>query len=142
MSSLSVTVTPTGAPLSLTCFLDGKYQWHGRPLTAHQLTFQFDDQPEQSHVLELRLEDKQQCHTKIDQQGHIIADSLIHIDRVRIDGFSIDQFFYSHCHYSHASNGSGPRKQYAFWGTMGCNGTVTFRWQSPFYLWYLEQQNQ
>ena len=77
-------------------------------------------------------------HTTVNESGEIISDALIEIDNILFDQVDIDQLFYEHCIYTHNYNGSGPDTKEKFYGNLGCNGTVEFRFSTPFYMWLLE----
>jgi hypothetical protein len=40
--------------------------------------------------------------------------------------------------YTHNFNSTGPSTQDKFYGELGCNGTVTVKFNTPIYLWLLE----
>ena len=48
------------------------------------------------------------------------------------------QLFSKYAKYCHNFNGSGELTEQKFFGTLGCNGTVYFKFASPVYLWLLE----
>lgn len=90
------------------------------------------------HVLEIKLKNKKSTHTKIDKSGQIIKDACITIERVAFDSIELGQVLVEQACYTHDFNGTAPTTQETFYGTMGCNGTVSLKFSTPVYLWLLE----
>lgn len=104
-----------------------------------QVNFEFDDTEDMARVLEVELFGKLPEHTTVDEQNNILKDAVIAVSAVSLAGIEIDYVFQSHCRYQHNFNGSqSTQVQEAFHGHMGCNGTVTFEFSTPMYLWLLE----
>lgn len=125
--------------LDLAVCLDGKIQWQGRPGTdVQEITVEFDDTDDQSHVLEFVLSGKTLEHTQITDQGEIISDVLIKIQNIAFDDIEIDQMVSELAKYHHDFNGTQPAVADRFYGEMGCNGMVRLEFTTPIYLWLLE----
>jgi hypothetical protein len=77
-------------------------------------------------------------HTKIDEQGNIISDATLQISNVSIDELDVDQLFLEKCVYTHDFNGTQPKIEDTFHGIAGCNGTISLKFNTPVYLWLLE----
>ena len=138
-AKLSFKLSATEAVLDFSVILDGKIQWQGCPGTdAQDITVEFDDADDQSHVLEFVLSGKIPEHTQITEQDEIISDVLIKIQNIAFDGIEIDQIFSELAEYHHDFNGSQPAIVGRFYGEMGCNGTVRMEFTTPIYLWLLE----
>lgn len=90
------------------------------------------------HELRLVLQGKLPEHTKIDEQGNIISDPTLQISNVTIDDLDVDKLFQSHTVYTHDFNGTQPEIKDTFWGLAGCNGTISLKFNTPVYLWLLE----
>ena len=90
------------------------------------------------HELRIVISGKTAEHTKVDAQGNIIKDVVVNIPSVTIDDIDVDQLFNEKCVYTHDFNGSQPEIQDTFYGAAGCNGTISFRFTTPIYLWLLE----
>ena len=90
------------------------------------------------HELAIELFGKNRTHTKIDQQGTIVSDVLLTVDRVEIDDIDINQLFQQLSQYTHNFNGTQDCVQEKFFGVMGCNGVVKLEFSTPVYLWLLE----
>jgi hypothetical protein len=97
-----------------------------------------NDNVEQEHELKFVLKNKTQDHTKVDETGNILQDSVVEIKNLRFDNIEIGHVFYEKAVYHHDFNGSGADTQEKFYGTMGCNGTVSLKFITPMYLWLLE----
>ena len=97
----------------------------------------FPDNSGLDHVMEISLLDKLPEHTKIDLGNNILADRVVEITEVSLDGVVLGDAFCAAAKYHHNFNGSGPDIIDNFYGTLGCNGTVRFEFASPCYLWLL-----
>jgi hypothetical protein len=95
-----------------------------------------DDDAE--HVLKLILKGKCADHTTVDSDGNILSDSRLTISDLAFDGIALGQIVYDKAVYTHDFNGTGSITSESFFGTMGCNGTVSLNFSTPIYLWLLE----
>jgi hypothetical protein len=77
-------------------------------------------------------------HTKVDEAGNIVKDATLQISNVVIDDLEVNQLFLDKCVYTHDFNGTRPEIADTFFGVAGCNGTISFRFSTPIYLWLLE----
>ena len=96
------------------------------------------DESDSDHVLKFVLKNKLPEHTKVDENGNIVSDALITINDIKFEDIDVDKLFSKLSVYQHDYNGTGQSIQDKFFGAMGCNGTVTFEFSTPFYLWLLE----
>lgn len=117
---------------------DNQLVWQGDPADAHQISHEFEDIDEQEHVLNIALSNKLPSHTKVDEQGNIVSDLLVNISQFLLESVNIDQLVWNTSTYHHAFNGTQPSTVERFFGNMGCNGQVEFRFTSPAYIWLLE----
>lgn len=78
-------------------------------------------------------------HTELDADGNIVNDALIEIKDVILDDIELQHLFNEESTYKHNFNGNGNDTVEPFNNFMGCNGTVTMKFTSPFYLWLLEK---
>jgi len=102
-------------------------------------TIQFDLELEDGdQELQFVMKNKTEEHTQIDDNGNIIADLFLTITDMQIDNIDLDLNFHNNCVYQHDFNGTQDPIEDSFHGTMGCNGTVTFKFAIPFYIWLLE----
>ena len=93
---------------------------------------------EDQHSLRFVLKNKTQEHTKLDQKGNIIKDSIISIKDLYFDEIKMDQMLVDHGSYTHDFNGTGDTVHEKFYGHLGCNGSVELKFNTPFYMWLLE----
>ena len=77
-------------------------------------------------------------HTTVDSTGNIVHDEYIEIKDLIMDTVPVGQIWFDNTVYYHNYNGTGYDTESDFFGTMGCNGTARFKFECPFYMWYLE----
>jgi hypothetical protein len=119
------------------------------------ISYQFDDVDEQDHELKIEMYGKLSEHTKVNSTGIIVEDRVIKILTASLNDINLipvdsdektlsaqdinyAQLFSKYAKYCHNFNGSGELTEQKFFGTLGCNGTVYFKFASPVYLWLLE----
>ena len=90
------------------------------------------------HELRVVILGKSSEHTRIDPAGNIIKDATLQISNFVIDDMDVNQMFLDKCVYTHDFNGTQPKIADSFHGVAGCNGTITFEFSTPIYLWLLE----
>jgi hypothetical protein len=116
------------------CILD-----QGQCTESHAVDHDFDDTVEQQHVVKIVLKNKTAEHTRIDNQGTIVSDSMLEIKHFTINDIDIDQVVREQAVYCHDFNGTGIKTTDSFYNTMGCNGTVTLEISTPAHLWIMEK---
>jgi len=88
--------------------------------------------------------DNKQC---VVENGNIVKDQLLHIKSIEIDEIDIGSLIYNGVYtpeypepwYSQqVAEGNTPEKSYKNVSAMGHNGTWTLAFESPFYMWLLE----
>ena len=132
-------VSATGPDLYLQVFLDKHVIWQGYPdAEIETVSHDFDDNTEQDHVLEFRMQGKLPEHTVLAEDNTILHDRCIHIGRVSFDGIELGHLFTEVSLYHHDRNGTTDPVTEKFYGQMGCNGRVEMRFSTPIYLWLLE----
>ena len=89
-------------------------------------------------LLDFTLKNKTPQHTILNDQGEIVKDSSIGIENFVIDYVELEHTFYEQCRYNHDFNGSQKPIDDDFFGTMGCNGTVSLKFTSPVYRWLVD----
>jgi hypothetical protein len=90
------------------------------------------------HELRFVLKNKLPDYTQVDDQGNIISDAVLSITDMRFDGINCDHLISTLAQYHHDYNGSQNQVVDEFYGTMGCNGTVSVKFSTPIYIWLLE----
>jgi len=96
------------------------------------------DEDDSSHSLKIVLKNKTTAHTTVSDNGQILSDALISIKNIKFADIEIDRLFADNAVYTHDYNGSGKWVDEKFYGDLGCNGTVEFKFSTPFYIWLLE----
>ncbi len=89
-------------------------------------------------ILSFTLKNKTPQHTVINAQGEIVKDACIIIENFVIDHVALEHTFYEQCRYHHDFNGSQEPIDDDFFGTIGCNGTVSLKFASPVYRWLVD----
>ena len=104
-----------------------------------KIAFEYDiNDDEGAHELQIVLTGKTIDHTQIDADGNIIKDAMLTISNIVMDDININQLFLDKCVYTHDFNGTQPEIEDTFHGVAGCNGTISFKFSTPIYLWLLE----
>jgi hypothetical protein len=91
-----------------------------------------------NQLLGFTMKNKTPQHTVIDDQGDIVKDSCLSIENFVIDHVALEHTFYEQCRYNHDFNGSQEPIDDDFFGTIGCNGTVSLKFTSPVYRWLVD----
>ena len=136
--SCSIDTTDPSAPLGLEIWLD-QQKLLDQPCVSETMCWSGqipDDDGE--HELRWILKNKTSEHTAVDEQGNILRDACVTIRDLKFDGIELGHIFVTQSTYSHDFNGTGQPTQEKFYGTMGCNGTVSLKFTTPMYLWLLE----
>jgi len=107
-------------------------------IIASTITHDFDDSVDGEHRLEITLKNKQPNHTQLDADGNIVRDAVLELSKFTLESIDITQVMYNLAKYNHDFNGTAEPVQTVFYGTMGCNGTVSLSITSPVYVWLLE----
>ena len=104
-----------------------------------KFTFSHDiNDDDGEHELRIVMLGKTSEHTKIDEAGNIVKDATLQISNVVIDDLDVNQLFLEKCVYTHNFNGTQPEIKDSFHSIAGCNGTISFEFTTPIYLWLLE----
>ena len=100
---------------------------------AHDIS---DDDGE--YELKLVMGGKTQTHTVVNEHGEIIKDACLTFSNFAFDALELNYLICSKMVYTHDYNGTQPMIDDIFHNVAGCNGTVSFRFTAPVYLWLLE----
>jgi hypothetical protein len=90
------------------------------------------------HELRFVLKHKSPDCTSLDKNGTIISDAVLIISDIKFEGIELKYLATKLSTYTHDFNGTGKTTQDKFYGTLGCNGTVSLKFSTPVYLWLLE----
>ena len=137
-SVISCRVSASGPGLKLSIRVDDQTFFEGDPYQAGEIRCAISDDQPGDHRLKLVLSGKTRRHTQIDDLGQILHDITATIDQVAFDDIPLGHLMVTNAEYTHDRNGTAPETQEKFYGTMGCNGTVTLPFTTPIYLWLLE----
>ena len=88
------------------------------------------------HVLRLIMHGKNHTHTVVDQQDQIVDDVYFTVDRLEFEELDMKEIFCQgqNC-YTHSFNQDQPTVIDEFYGFIGCNGSIDFKFSTPFFLW-------
>ena len=94
-----------------------------------------------SHQLTFTLYDKTNNDTEILEDGTIKQDTLINLSQLQLndvdltDTMSLNKDVF---YYEHDSNGTAQLEKHTLYNILGCNGTATINFTTPFHVWLLE----
>lgn len=100
------------------------------------IEFQADCTEDSDNILEIRLENKEDSDTvENSERTEILKDMLLNIHSIEIDDIAIDQLMWTKSQFL-PDDSSRPILNNCV--NLGWNGSYTFKFTSPFYLWLLE----
>jgi hypothetical protein len=103
-----------------------------------EIRHDFAEIDDTAYTLEIVMSGKQSGHTVINQDGEILQDRVIEIDKIALDDLELGQVFVEQAQYHHDFNGTQAATVDEFYGAIGCNGTVQLNFSAPVYMWLLE----
>jgi hypothetical protein len=126
--------------------LNDKEYFHGTLTKSSNETefFEFDSEvDEDSHSLTIELCNKTSSDTVRDDSGKIISDLLLNIDHIEIDEIDISNLRWNLSDYRPAypeeyADGKELPESVKNCVNLGWNGRWILPFQSPFYIWLLE----
>ena len=133
------TVQNTGheQPLTLRLLVDNQCVWESVVTDSQTVTVDVSAE-DGDHSLTWEMSGKTTEYTVVDSDNNIVSDACLEFANIEFDGINIDQLVQKLAQYRHDFNGTGAAINDKFYHSMGCNGTVTLEFSSPFYLWLLE----
>lgn len=130
--------TDPACPLSMEILFNSTRIYQNPHVTTSELVeYDIDDDYQGENVIQWVMSGKTDEHTIIDDSGNILKDALLVIDQISLDDIYTTTMVESTAIYNHTSNGHGPSIDDKFYGLMGCNGVLTFKFTTPFYMWML-----
>ncbi len=136
--SFDVETSDADCPLGIEIRLDDAVLLSNNHV-QEKFTFSHDiSDDDGEHKLQIVMLGKTSDHTKVDEAGNIIKDATLQISNVVIDDLDVHQLFLEKCVYKHNFNGTQAEIEDTFHGIAGCNGTISFEFSTPIYLWLLE----
>ena len=104
----------------------------------YEQTVELED--DSNHQLTFTLYNKTKYDTVV-KDGVIEKDTLIKISNIELEDIDLTsmlslnkELFY----YEHDNNGTTQLEKHTLYDTLGCNGTATINFTTPFYIWLLE----
>lgn len=138
---LSFKVVPTDASVPLKLAVWFNDQCCLEPTEIRQaLNFNkgIEDEDSMEYTVRIELSGKTNEHTTLDEQGNIIKDALLEFSNFELMGINIDMLLFKEAKYRHNHNGNSEEVVQNFAMSMGCNGSVEFKFTTPIYMWLLE----
>jgi len=111
---------------------------HSHVTETYHVQHEINDDEEKTHQLKIVLTGKSGKYTQLDTDGNIVKDAMLTIRNIAFDGINIDKLVHKLSTYQHDFNGTQSQCLDKFFGDMGCNGLVEFEFDTPGYLWLLE----
>ena len=111
------------------------------------IEFEIDCEEDSVHQLVINRSGKNKTQTVIDDSGNILKDQLLHIKSIEIDEIDIGALVYEGVYtpdypepWATQQKEAGKNLEESFKNVtqMGHNGTWSFKFGSPFYMWLLE----
>jgi hypothetical protein len=104
-------------------------------VTQQTVTHEISELPG-DHVLRLEMSGKTKQHTQVNSSGEIMYDVAFLVNALEFEDIDMTPVLYPNnpC-YKHNLNGSAEERVDEFSGFMGCNGTASFEFSTPIYLW-------
>jgi hypothetical protein len=100
------------------------------------IEFQAECTEDSDNILEIRLENKEDSDTVQNaERTEILKDMLLNIHSIEIDEIAMDQLIWSKSQFL-PDDAARPLLDNCV--NLGWNGSYTFKFTSPFYLWLLE----
>ena len=111
------------------------------------IEFEHEFEEGKSYELIIKRTGKDRNQTVIDNEGDILKDQLLHIKSIEIDKIDIGSLVYEGIYTpdypepwatQQRQTGNELRESFKNVTQMGHNGTWNFKFESPFYMWLLE----
>ena len=135
----SIENSNTSCPLGVEIWLNEQQIFNTEHVNT-KINFEYDinDDIEGQQSLRWVLKNKLPEHTKIDSDGNILSDAYITVSDVTFEEIECQTVVKMLANYSHNFNGTGADTVDKFYGSMGCNGTVELKFETPVYMWLLD----
>jgi hypothetical protein len=136
--SFDISPSDSACPLGVEVWIDQQQIFNTEHL-ADTVNVSHDiDEDDAEHELRVVLKNKLPEHTEVDTDGNITRDAVITVANFEFEEIDVNQVVQEQAVYHHNFNGSAAETQDKFFGSMGCNGTVSLKFSTPIYLWLLE----
>jgi len=114
---------------------------HGLNNSNHIISGVFiNSQDLEDQTIKISMHGKNHTHTVVDQQGNIISDHAVTVEKILLDGIDVTELYCTgtKC-YTHNNNGLSEEFLDQFYGYIGCNGAVDLAWTTPLNLWFIQK---
>ena len=137
---ISFVISPSdpACPLGVEVWIDQQQIFATEHLASTVKISHDIDEDDAEHQLRVVLKNKLPEHTKIDAEGTITQDAVINVGSFEFEEIDVNQVVQEQAVYHHNFNGSAADVQDKFFGSMGCNGTLSLKFSTPIYIWLLE----
>ena len=136
--SCLIDTTDSNCPMGVEIWLD-ESKIYDNEHVEHLVNFAHEfDNNETDHELRFVLKNKPTDYTQLDENNQIVKDALLLITDMAFDEIKLGYIVCEHAIYRHDGNGNSLLQDYKFYGSLGCNGTVSLKFTTPVYLWLLE----
>jgi hypothetical protein len=136
--SLDLGTSDAAVPLGMRISLDHTVIYENAHVTESTCVQHEMSDEDGEHELIIELFGKTHEHTVVDDAGNIVTDAVLTVTNIKIDDLDVNYLAQVQSEYHHDFNGSQSPTVDKFYGSLGCNGQVKFKFTSPFYLWLLE----
>lgn len=136
--SFDIETSDAECPLGIEIWLDNTVLLTNNHV-REKICFSYDiSDDDGDHKLKIVMSGKTTDHTIVDELGNIVKDATLKLSNFVIDDLDVNQLFLDRCVYTHNFNDTQPEIHDTFHGVAGCNGTISFEFSTPIYLWLLE----
>lgn len=137
----NIGTTDKTVPLGIEVWLDNQLVLNmDHVINANECAWEISD-ADSEHELKFVMKNKSPEHTKINEQGQIVQDATLTIGNLTFQEIEMEKIFLDKAVYTHDFNGTQNTIDTKFYGEMGCNGTLIFKFATPVYSWLLENMN-
>jgi hypothetical protein len=136
--SCKIGTTDASAPLGMEIWIDDQKIFDTEHVDSTVECNGTISDNEGDHKLRFIMKNKTSGHTQVDKSGQIVKDACLTISDVTFEDIELGYTLIEKATYTHNFNGTQPEVVDEFYGSMGCNGTVSLEFTTPIYLWLLE----
>lgn len=92
-------------------------------------------------TIKICMHGKNQTHTVIDEQGNIILDHAVLVEKILLDDIDVTELYCTgaECYIHNNNNSQSDKFLDQFYGYIGCNGEVNIEWSTPLNLWFIQK---
>jgi hypothetical protein len=135
--SCQISTTDPSAELGLEIMLDNQVLFSSSHIDQNLTLSQQVVDTGAPRMLTFCMSGKVNEHTLLSDTGEFVRNACLNVADLEFDGIPITSLLYKHSVYRHNFNGNGSQTEEPWGGRLGCNGTATLTFESPVYLWLL-----